>query len=121
MRPLATSWPPDWRTAAANGAAHRFSNPGLLAPLSVYAQLAIGLAFVLGLMTRWAGILCAVHFIVAIALVDRFGGPRMMFPAGCLVVIGFFLATHGAGRLSFDAALRANERPRSQGVVTFKK
>ena len=100
---------------------HGFASPRLMAPLSVYLQLAIGLAFVLGLFTRWAGILCAVHFAIAIAMVDRHGGMRGVFPSGCLVFIGLYLATYGAGRFSIDAALRANELPRAVGGVRLKK
>jgi putative oxidoreductase len=104
-------------------AKHRFPSPEVLAPLSIYLQLAIGVAFVLGLFARWAGLLCAVHFGIAIALVDHFGGMRGIFPSGCLVVIGLYLATHGAGRLSADAALGANDLPRSSGSggVRLKK
>jgi putative oxidoreductase len=86
----------------------------------VYLQFAIGLAFVLGLFTRWAGIFCVIVFVVAIAMVDRFGGMRGIFPSGCLVGIGLYLATYGAGRFSLDAALRANEQPRSNGGVKFR-
>ena len=100
---------------------HGFAVSRFLAAISVYLQLAIGVAFVLGLSTRWAGILCAVHFAIAIAMVDRHGGMRGIFPSGCLVFIGLFLATHGAGRLSIDAALRANEMPRAFGGVRLKK
>jgi putative oxidoreductase len=98
-----------------------FPSPRLLAPMSVYLQLAIGATFVLGLFTRWAGVLCAIHFGVAIAMVDHHGGMRGIFPSGCLVVIGLYLATYGAGRFSVDAALRANEVPRSAGNVRLKK
>jgi putative oxidoreductase len=101
---------------------HGFSNPRLLARVSVYLQFAIGLGFILGLFTRWAGILCAIHFAVAIAMVDRFGGMRGIFPSGCLIAIGLYLATYGAGRFSVDAALRANEVPRTLGGgVRLKK
>jgi putative oxidoreductase len=79
---------------------HGFSSPRLMAPLSVYLQLAIGVAFILGLFTRWAGVLCAVHFAIA---------------------IGLYLATYGAGRVSIDAALRANELPRVSGGVRLKR
>jgi putative oxidoreductase len=99
----------------------KFSSPGLLAPVSVYVQLAIGLAFVLGLFTRWAGILCVINFVVAIVMVDRFGGMRGVFPSACLVAIGLYLATHGAGRFSADAALKANDMPRSNGGVRLKR
>jgi len=103
-------------------AQHGFASPRLMAPLSVYLQLAIGLGFVFGLFTRWAGILCAIHFAIAIAMVDRHGGMRGVFPSGCLVFIGLYLATYGAGRFSIDAALRANELPRAaMGGVRLKK
>jgi len=100
---------------------HHFASPALLAPLSVYTQAVVGVAFVLGLFTRWAGILCAINFVVAIAMVDRFGGMRGVFPSGCLVLIGLYLATHGAGRFSFDTALKANEVPRGNGGVRLKR
>ena len=100
---------------------HGFSSPRVLAPISVYLQLAIGICFVPGAFTRWAGLLCAVHFVVAIVMVDQAGGMRGIFPSGCLVVIGLYLGTHGAGRFSLDAALRANELPRSPGTVRLKK
>jgi putative oxidoreductase len=98
-----------------------FPSPELLAPLSVYVQFLVGVAFILGLFTRWAGILCAINFIVAIAMVDRFGGMRGIFPSGCLVAIGLYMATYGAGRFSVDAALKANEAPRSAGGVRLKR
>jgi len=99
---------------------YKFPSPGILAPVSAFLQLAIGLGFVLGLFTRWAGILCVIIFVLAIAMVDRFDGMRGVFPSGCLVVIGLYLATHGAGRFSVDAALGANDLPRSNGGVRFK-
>jgi len=100
---------------------HGFASPRLMAPVSVYLQLAIGLGFILGLFTRWAGILCAIHFAIAIAMVDRHGGMRGVFPSGCLLFVGLYLATYGAGRFSLDAALRANELPRAVGGVRLKK
>src|SRR5687768_1275651 len=69
-----------------------FPAPELLAPLSVYAQFSVGLAFILGLFTRWAGVICAINFVVAIAMVDRFAGIRGAFPSACLVFIGLYLA-----------------------------
>ncbi len=99
---------------------HRFPSPEILGPVSVYLQLAIGAGFILGFFTRWAGIFCAINFAVAIAMIDRYFGMRGIFPSGCLVAIGLYLATHGAGRLSLDAALRANELPRSGGGVRLK-
>src|SRR5688572_31065055 len=99
----------------------KFSSPEILARVSVYAQLLVGIGFVLGLFTRWAGIVCALNFVIAIAMVDRFGGMRGVFPSGCLVAIGLYLATHGAGRLSLDAAMKANDAPRGNTGVRLKK
>lgn len=83
-----------------------FAYPEFMAPLSVWAQFLCGAAFILGLFTRWAGVICAFNFIVAIAMVDYHGGVRGSFPAACLVLIGLYLATHGPGRLSIDARLQ---------------
>jgi len=99
---------------------HGVPSPEILALVSVYLQLAIGAGFMLGMFTRWAGIFCVLHFAIAIALVDRHGGMRGIFPSGCLVAIGLYLATHGAGRFSVDAAMRANDLPRANGGVRFK-
>lgn len=82
-----------------------FIAPALMARLSVWAQLVVGVAFVAGFLTRWAGFVCAVHFIVAIAMVDAQGGIRASFPSACLVVIGIHLACRGAGRISVDHVL----------------
>jgi putative oxidoreductase len=99
---------------------YHFPSPEILGPFSAYLQLAIGAGFIAGLFTRWAGIFCALNFAIAIAMVDRFEGMRGVFPSGCLVFIGLYLATYGAGRLSVDAALRANDLPRSAGGVRLK-
>ena len=90
-----------------------FPAPELLAPLSVGAQFSVGLAFALGLFTRWAGVICAVNFIIAIAMVDRFGGIRASFPAACLVLIGLYLACHGAGRYGLDRMFERGRTGRS--------
>ncbi|MDF2901747.1 MAG: hypothetical protein K0Q62_1806 [Phenylobacterium sp.] len=82
-----------------------FPAPGFMAPLSVWAQFLCGVAFILGVATRWAGLVCAFNFIVAIAMVDHLGGVRASFPSACLVVVGLYLATHGAGRLAIDSLL----------------
>ncbi|HEY8617096.1 DoxX family protein [Phenylobacterium sp.] len=91
-----------------------FPWPHLLAPFDVWVQFAVGVCFVLGLLTRWAGLLCAVNFIVAIVMVDHHGGWRAAFPSMCLVLIGLYLATHGAGALSADRLLF---RPRRGGLA----
>lgn len=77
----------------------------LMAPLSVWAQFACGLAFILGFATRWAGLICAFNFVVAIAMVDHHQGIRGSFPSASLVVMGLLLATAGPGRYALDAWL----------------
>lgn len=89
-----------------------FPAPVLMAPLSVWAQFACGLAFILGVATRWAGLVCAFNFLVAIAMVDHHQGIRGSFPSACLVVIGLYLATHGPGRLALDRLIA----PRTLGT-----
>lgn len=83
-------------------AGHGFPSPGLMAPLSVYAQAAVGLAFILGLATRWAGLVCAFNFVVAVVMVDAKLGIRGAFPATALVLFGLLFAALGAGRYALD-------------------
>ncbi|PZQ63268.1 MAG: DoxX family protein [Phenylobacterium zucineum] len=82
-----------------------FPYPELLAPLDVALQFLCGLAILLGLATRWAGLLCALNFVVAIAMVDHHAGVRASFPAFALVLIGLVLATQGPGRFALDGLL----------------
>jgi len=87
---------------------HGFPVPRFAALLSVYVQFFCGVAFLLGALTRWAGLLCAVNFLVAVAMVDYKLGVRGAFPATCLVLIGLYLAARGGGRFAIDAR---QERP----------
>ena len=82
---------------------HGFAAPALMARLSVWAQFACGIAFVAGACTRWAGLVCAFNFIVALWMVDAQNGVRAAFPAGVLVLFGLLMATHGPGKHSLDA------------------
>jgi putative oxidoreductase len=82
-----------------------FPWPELLAPLSVYGQLLMGLALIAGLFTRWTGLIFAFHFVVAIAMVDQHSGLRGSLPSLCLVLMGLYWGTYGAGRYSLDALL----------------
>lgn len=82
-----------------------FGMPGLMAPLSVWAQFLVGIAFIAGFAIRWAGLICAFNFVVALVMVDAPLGIRPAFPAAALVLFGLLFATIGAGRLSFDARL----------------
>lgn len=77
--------------------------PEIAAPVSVYAQLAIGVLLIPGLLTRFAGLVLAVNFIVAVVLLAGSGASeRDLFPPAILVFVGFILAAEGPGALSLD-------------------
>ena len=80
----------------------RFPAPEWMAPVSVWVQFFAGVSFVLGIFVRWGGLLCALNFLVALVMVDRFAGVRGAFPALCLMLIGVYLATRGGGRFAID-------------------
>lgn len=84
--------------------------PDLTAPMSVWAQFLVGLLLIPGFLTRWAGLLLAVNFLVAVALIGTTQGlfadvTRELFGPMMCVLAGLILATHGAGRISVDARL----------------
>lgn len=92
---------------------HGFPVPQIAARLSVAVQFFCGLAFVLGGMTRWAGLLCAANFIVALVMVDYKLGIRASFPAGSLVLFGFYLSARGPGRYAIEERLWRDSGVRS--------
>lgn len=84
--------------------------PALAAPLSVWVQFLIGILLVPGLLTRWAAILLAVNFLVAVGLIGRSVGifpdvTRELFGPMMCILAGVLLATHGAGTWSIDARM----------------
>ncbi len=84
--------------------------PALAAPLSVWAQMLIGVLLIPGLLTRWAGLLLSVNFLVAVALIAPTQGifpdiARELFGPMMCVLAGLVLATHGAGAWSADARI----------------
>ena len=74
-------------------------------PLSVHAQFICEVLFVIGLLTRWAGLLMTFNFIVAVVMVHSLQDFRGWWPAIVLVFISQHLALHGAGRYSVDVWL----------------
>jgi putative oxidoreductase len=86
-------------------AANGFVMPGVMAPLSVYAQLICGVLFILGALTRWAGLVMAFNFIVAVVMVHLEQDFRAWWPAIVLVFISLYFAAAGAGRYSVDRLL----------------
>ena len=90
--------------------------PALAAVVSVWAQFLIGVLLIPGLLTRWAGLLLAANFLVAVWLIGTPDGifadiPRELFGPMMCVLSGLVLATHGAGRFSLDARLTGRTSP----------
>ncbi|MDZ4053747.1 MAG: DoxX family protein [Phenylobacterium sp.] len=77
---------------------------GLAARISVYTQMACGLAFIAGLVTRWAGVICAILFTVtaAYALGDSI---ESAMPAVLLALIGLDMLARGPGRYNLRTLL----------------
>ncbi len=81
---------------------HGFMFPKIMAPLSVWAQFLCGVAFCAGVLVRWAGLVCAFNFLVAIVMVDAAGGIRASFPSAMLIAFGLYIAARGAGSLALQ-------------------
>jgi len=88
-----------------------FIAPQLMAPLAVWAQFLCGIAFILGLLTRWAGLFTIFVFLVAVWTVHWPQGFAGWWPALILVFLGILFATMGAGRYSIDHRLERPTRP----------
>lgn len=79
-----------------------FPLPWLLAPFSVAVQFGCGALLVLGLLTRWAGLLIAANFAVAVAMVHWNEPFRGWWPAIVLVFLGLHFAASGSGKFGVD-------------------
>lgn len=88
--------------------------PGLAAPVSVYAQFACGLLIVLGALTRWAGLVMAFNFVVAVILLTSSANIdndfRALFPPLVMIAIPLVLATCGPGKYAADAFLSGSHQ-----------
>ena len=91
---------------------NNFPAPNLMASSSVYLQLLCGIALALGLLTRWVGIIVALHFVVAVVMVHWSQDFRGWWPAIVLVGIGVQFALTGAGRFSLDALIANSDQER---------
>ena len=89
-----------------------FPYPKLMAPLSVYFQFAAGIAFVIGLFTRWFGLIMAFNFIVAVWMVHWNDPVQGIWPAAVLIVLGFYFGLRGSGRYGLDALLEGRSGTR---------
>lgn len=84
--------------------------PELTAPLSVWWQFIAGIGFVIGLLTRWFGLVTAFNFAIACWFVHWQQDFAGWWPALILLVLGVYFATRGAGGLSLDARLERRLR-----------
>ena len=89
-----------------------FWAPELMAPLSVYAQFAAGIAFILGLFTRWAGLITAFNFAVAVYMVHWNDPVPGIWPAAILIFLGLYFGLRGSGRYGLDPLLEGRSRRR---------
>lgn len=79
-----------------------FPLPWLLAPFSVAVQFGCGALLVVGLLTRWAGLLIAANFAVAVAMVHVNEPFRGWWPGIVLVFLGLHFAASGSGKFGLD-------------------
>jgi putative oxidoreductase len=82
-----------------------FPMPELMARLSVYAQFAAGIGFVLGLFTRWLGLITMINFMVACWMVHWSQDFAGWWPALILVFLGLYFGLRGGGRFAIDALI----------------
>ena len=84
---------------------HKFPLPEIAAPLAVYGQFLAGLGLIVGLFTRWAGLVLVVTFVVALIMVHWDQSFRDWWPAAVLVGLGALFASRGGARFSIDRLL----------------
>ena len=89
-----------------------FVYPELMAPLSVYFQFAAGIAFILGLFTRWFGLITCFNFIVAVWMVHWNDPVPGIWPAAILVFLGLYFGLRGSGRYGLDTLIEGRARRR---------
>jgi putative oxidoreductase len=80
-----------------------FVMPEVMAPISIFWQVAAGLGFILGLFTRWMGLITAFQFVIACWMVHWTQDFAGWWPALILVFLGLHFATRGSGRYGLDA------------------
>ncbi len=89
-----------------------FVYPELMAPLSVYWQFAAGLGFILGLFTRWLGLITAFNFLVAVWMVHWADPVPGIWPAAILIFLGLYFGLRGSGRYGIDALIEGRSTRR---------
>ena len=89
-----------------------FVAPKLMAPIAVYAQFAAGIAFILGFLTRWAGLVTAAQFVVSVWMVHWNDPVPGIWPAAILIFLGLYFGLRGSGRYGIDALFEKGVRRR---------
>ena len=79
-----------------------FVYPELLAPLSIFRQVAAGIGFILGLFTRWLGLITAFNFVVAVWMVHWNDPVPGIWPAAILIFLALYFGLRGSGRYGLD-------------------
>jgi putative oxidoreductase len=97
-----------------------FPLPELMAPLCVWAQFLCGFALILGLLTRWAGLVTAFVMSVAVGMVHWPQDFVGWWPALILVFLGLLFATLGAGRYSLDQRIERRD-DRHRGKAAYQR
>lgn len=87
-------------------AAHHFPVPLFSAYLSVYVQFIGGLLLLVGWQTKWAALVLAINFLVALFMVHVPNGDSFeaMTPALALLFIALCLLFSGPGKFSLDGS-----------------
>ena len=83
-------------------AVRRVPAPLLAAHVSVYAQFACGILYVLGLFVRPAALVMVINFIAALVIAHLDAPLDAARLALCMLFSSLFLLFHGAGELSLD-------------------
>ena len=97
------------------------SGPSLWPRCPSTPNSSVGVLLVIGLLTRWAGLLMTFNFIVAVVMVHWSQDFRGWWPAIVLVFISLHFALHGAGRYSVDQWLwaRRTDRAIAGALIAF--
>jgi len=82
-----------------------FWRPDILAPFAIFWQVAAGIGFTLGFLVRPLGLVTAVQFAVAVAMVHRNQDFAGWWPAFILVFLGLYFAARGGGRYALDTLI----------------